>query len=165
VDVGVAVSVTVSVSVSVSVTVTVTVTVAVTVSVTVCVTVGVVGVGVGVGVSVGVAVSLVLGVGEALTVGEADGVGVVADGLGDVVVAWTGWQDSLPACVATGGAATAVTAAVALPAARASRLQEPAASRTLVADRATAVRRVRVNRIENTLASSSQYHREMKLSV
>jgi pyruvate/2-oxoglutarate dehydrogenase complex dihydrolipoamide acyltransferase (E2) component len=135
---------------------------AVTVCVTVCVTVGVVGVG----VTVGVAVTLGVGVGAALVVGEGEGEGdAEADGLGDAVAALTGSHDSLPPCAATAVAATAAAAAAALLAVSANRPQEPAASRTPVADRATAVRRARVKRIENAFASTGQYRRDMDLSV
>jgi hypothetical protein len=106
------------------------------------VTVGVVGVAV-VGVAV---VGATLGAAEALVAGEDDGLGVVANGLGDAMAAWTGSHDALPLCVVT-GAVSRATAAVALPAVSAKRPQETAASRTPAADRATAVRRVRVKRI------------------
>ena len=107
----------------------------------VTVTVGVVGAGV-VGAALVVAV-----VGEAL-VGEGDGDGEGDTvGLGDAAAAVSGWQDWLTACAAT----VVATAAVALPAKTAKMPQETEASKTPVAERVTAVRRVRVKRISTSL--------------
>jgi hypothetical protein len=126
-----------------------------------------------VGVVVGVAVvGVTAGVGVVAVGVVAVGVGATAvaagvavgNGLGDAMAVWTGSQDPLAPCAATGAAGRA-TAAVALPAVSAKRPQETAASRTPAVDRATTVRHVRVKRIWNALASAYQDRCETNLSV